>query len=113
MLLQIGQHDAVNHGKVGAKKAAEVVKNAHLQRQEISSLILGRALLCDILVHHIEDEVNVAESPLQCCSSSLGKLLRPTTSLLPISFVMQNYPYNIWGSRGSRVTFSPSTYMRK
>ena len=91
----------------------EVVKNYHEQLQGITSLRLGRALLCGSLFHHVEDKVNVADIPLQCRSVSLKKFLRPTALLFPISVIMWQHPCNIWGRTGRRVPSAPSEYIRK
>ena len=103
MLLQIGQNNAVHHGKVGVNKYMAVVKNAHDQWQVIPALRLGRAILRESLDHHAEDEVNVADIPLWCHSGSLKKLLRPTTSSFPIYFIVQKYPFNIWRGETGRL----------
>ena len=62
MLPQVVQHNFGHHGKGGVNKAASVVHNAQVYRQGIMELRLGRVLLCDNLGHHVEDEVNAADS---------------------------------------------------
>ena len=100
MLPQIGKNDVVHHWKIGVNKAMAVVKNYHEQRQGIPSLRLGRALLCGSLVHHVEDEVNVADIPIQCRSVSMKKFLRPIALFFPIFVIMCKYPCNIRGGGG-------------
>ena len=112
MLTHIGQHDIIHNGRLGVNKADSVVQNSHAQRQGILELRLIRELLCNILGHHAEDEVNVSDSPLQCHSGFLKKLLRPTTLFILISVIMRNWLCNIWGRKGRRVAFDPYTYMR-
>ena len=104
----IFQHNIVHHGKVGVNKTAEVVQNDPVQQQGIPELRLGRAIIYYSIGHHVEDEVNVADSTLQCCSGSLKKLLRPMISSFPISVIMQNYRCTIWGGAGgSPLTLLP------
>ena len=52
MLPQVGENDAIHHGKVGVNKAAEVVQNDHVQRQGIMQLRLRRSLLRNSLGYH-------------------------------------------------------------
>ena len=112
MLTHIGQHDIIHNGRLGVNKADSVVQNSHAQRQGILELRLIRELLCNILGHHAEDEVNVSDSPLQCRSGSLKKFLRSMTLSFPISVVMWEYLCNLWGSTYKTVNSTPSIYMR-
>ena len=91
MLPQLGQRDVVHHGKVGVNKAATVVQNTHVQWEVLLTLRLGISLLGNILGHHAEDEFNLVDIPLWCCSGPLEKFLRPTTLLFPINIIMCRY----------------------
>ena len=88
MLPQIVQQYIVQHGKVGVNKTAEVLQNDLVQQQRILELRLLRSIICDSIGHHVEDEINVADSPLRCCSGYLKKFLMPTISSFPISVIM-------------------------
>ena len=81
MMPQIGQYDVVHHGKVCVNKAAAVIQNAYVQHQGIPELRLRREILFNSLGNHVEDEANVADSPLHCRSGSLKKFPRPMTLL--------------------------------
>ena len=113
MLPHIGQHNVVHNGKIGVNKAVSVVENDHVHTQGIPELRLGRDLLYDSLVHHVEDKVNVSDSPLRCHSGTLKKVLRPMTSSYQIPVIIWRYLCNILGSTGRRVTSVPYNSMRK
>ena len=81
ILPQIFQHNIVHTGKVGVNKAAAVVKNSHVQQQEVPELRLKISLLCNSHGYHVEEEINVADSTLRCCSGYLKKWLWPTNLL--------------------------------
>ena len=55
------------------------MQNANVKQQGLSSLRLERALLSNIIGHHDEDEVNVADSTLRCRSYFLERFLKHTT----------------------------------
>ena len=113
MLPHIGKHDVVHHGRVVLNKDVAVVQNAHVQKQGITELRLGRELLFDSLGLHDEYEVNISDSLLRCLSGSLNFFRRPTTSSFTISVIMRKYQFNIWGMKGRRVTSTPYTSMGK
>ena len=88
MLSQLDQRDAIRHGNLGVNKSVVVVQNSHVHRQVIPSLRLRIAFLCDSRGHHVEDEVNVSDIPLQVRCGCLNKILRPTTSLFLFFVIM-------------------------
>ena len=90
MLPKLGKHNVIHNGNLFVNKLTAVVQNDHVQIEVIPVLILGIALVRNSLGHHAENEVNVADSTLRCCSGSLEKFLSPTTSLFQISIIMQN-----------------------